>query len=331
MTIDLTGPPRPWPDRLRERFAERLDHGFRDRPGWHSPAPQGEPELLGRLAELFGCPPERTVVVGGVRPFAAALALATATARVETPGFADIPEIVGAGRPVRALRWNELHQEPLAGPPGLVWLTSPFRNPDGRSIDTTVHTAVETLAARGHTVVVNQVYRWFTGPAGAAPAPSGAWTVTSLAKIAGGGMRLGWALAPPGVAIPRPVTGVAPPTAWQRACAAFLDGATWQALWSACVEPTRQAQAAFARRAGELLGWRVGDGPCMLLSHARLSEPAMVAALREHGLMVSPGQAFHSPVPAVRLAFSGVTATQALTVAEVLARLGPGWRSLQVP
>ncbi|SEF68031.1 DNA-binding transcriptional regulator, MocR family, contains an aminotransferase domain [Actinacidiphila yanglinensis] len=329
--IDLTGPLRPWSARLAERFARCLAGGARTRSWWRPPAPRGEPELLDRLAELFGSPPERTVVTGGVRQFATSWAVRTGPAAVEAPTFADIPQILGAGLPVRRVPWRELTGG-AAGPPGTIWLTSPFRNPDGRSLTAGETEAVGRLAGQGHTVVVNQVYRWFHAAGPAPAAPDGAWTVTSFAKMAGGGLRLGWAVAPRPDAVPRTLTSDGPPTAWQRACAGFLDEATLRALRADCVEPTTEARQAFAARACELTGRGVpGGGLSAVFTCPGSSEAEAVELLARQGLEVSPGSAFGCPAPSVRLAFSGTTAAQAVRAAETMARLRPGFTPTSFP
>jgi DNA-binding transcriptional MocR family regulator len=323
--IDLTGPPRPWSARLVARFAAAQQRSLRSRSWWQSPAPRGEPELLDRLAELFGSPPGRTVVTGGVRQFATSWAIRTTRAVVEMPTYSDIPEILGAGAAVRSIPWSALRDGRLTGtPPGTIWLTDPFRNPDGRSLDRPLAAAVDELVRRGHTAVINQVYRWFGPVDTSAPtAPAGAWTVTSLAKVAGGGIRLGWATAPTEEAITRTLTSVGPPTAWQRACAAFLDDQTLRALRSDCVEPTLVARRAFVSRAAELRGWDTpGGGPSLMLDCVDMSEAAGVALLAANGLKASPGSAFGSTVPSVRLAFSGATTSEATAAAETIGRLG---------
>lgn len=329
--IDLTGPPRAWSDRLAERFARCLAGCVRTRSWWRPPAPRGEPELLDRLAELFGSPPERTVVTGGVRQFATSWAVRTSPVAVEAPTFADIPEILGAGLPVRSMPWRVLTGGTPV-PPGTIWLTSPFRNPDGRSLTAGETEAVGRLTGQGRTVVVNQVYRWFHAAGPAPAAPDGAWTVTSLAKMAGGGLRLGWAVAPRPEGITRTLTSDGPPTAWQRACAGFLDEATLRALWSDCVEPTAEARHAFAARTGRLTGRSVpGGGLSVTFACPGSSEAEAVELLAREGLEVSPGGAFGCPVPSVRLAFSGTTAAQAVRAAETMARLQPGFTPTLFP
>lgn len=324
--MDLTGPVRPWPERLVARFGAALEWSLRTTTWWRSPSPGGEPALLDRLGELFDVPADRTVVTGGVRHFAGDRAARhTAALLVEHPTFVDIPEIFAArGQQVRPFGWDALGTLPDSKPgAAALWLTSPYRNPDGRSLDHDSTKTVEEFADRGGTVFANQVYGWFTPDGRPPPAPRGAWTVTSLAKLAGGGARLGWATAPPGVA---PYTGLvltgAPPAAWQHAWASFLDGPTYRTLRQHCVEPTLEARRAFTRRMVDTVGWSItGGGMSLLLACAGVTEDEAVDLLARGGLRVSPGRDFASPVPAVRLAFSGVTAAEADRAARLLTGL----------
>lgn len=326
--IDLTGQVRSWSDRLVARFAGCQERALRSPSWWKPPGWRGEPELLDRLAELFGTPPDRTVVNGGVRQFATSWAVRMTSAVVETPTFADIPLILGSGAPVSRAAWSALTDGSLTGgPPATIWLTSPFRNPDGLSLDPASITALDRLAERGHTIVVNQVYRWYATVDAAPAAPATAWTVTSLAKIAGNGVRLGWATAPAADAIARTLTSDGPPTAWQRAWAGFLTERNLRALWADCVKPTMLARAAFVRRTRELLGWDIpGGGSSLVLACVGIDETSGLALLAERGLLASPGSAFDSPLPSVRLAFSCVTVAEARTAAESVARVGSSFR-----
>ena len=328
--IDLTGPVRPWSERLRRRFGAAVEHGLRSSSWWHSPGPRGELALLERLTELFGAPPGRTIVTSGVRQFAAVWAGRTAGAVVETPTFIDIPAILASRSAGRRLPWEAMaNGAPADGGSATIWLTSPFRNPDGRSLDARLLRSLDALAGRGDAVVVNQVYRWFGGQSTTPVAPATAWTVTSLAKLAGGGLRLGWVTAPDGAEISQDLTSSAPPTAWQRAWAAFLDPPTFSALWHDCVEPTIEARAAFATRAAQLCEAEVPTGGMLLmLDCLGLDEDAGVSLLASHGIAASPGRAFDDPAASVRLAFSGVTRTEAIRAAEILVALGKHFRVL---
>ena len=317
--IDLTGPPRSWSPRLAQRFARCQEEAFRTPEWWRGPAPFGEPELRERLAELFGAPPERTVVTGGVRQFATAWAVAVRGAAgalpamaVEAPTFSDIPEIVGS---VEARAWSDLGAVPPAVP---LWLTSPFRNPDGRSLEPELISILTNRIAAGAPVVINEVYRWYVSPV---PVPEGAWTVTSLAKLAGPGVRLGWFVAPDIASIARPLTSDGPPTAWQRGWARFLDVQTVNALRSDIVEATLDAKRAFLQHLIGTPEWQ-GNSPHLTLAHPTMDEPTALRRLADEGVQASPGAAFRTPTAALRLAFSGVTVAEAADAARVFAKVG---------
>ncbi len=320
--IDLTGPVRAWSAKLASRFAGAQERGMRSAPWWRTPAPNGDPALVERLADLFSAPLDRTFVTGGVRHFAACWAGRTSCACVEAPTFVDIPGILGGRGPVRRISWAELTDGQLQrAAPGTLWLTDPYRNPDGRCLTAAQSAAVADLVGQGHTAVINQVYRWLD-PADWAPGiPAGAWAVTSLAKVAGGGVRLGWATAPSADEITQELTSGGPPTFWQRAWAEFLDHQTFLALWQTCVEPTLDARRSFVDWLEESLGWTIpGGGFSLLLDCVGIDEKGGVDLLARSDVNVSPGSAFGCAVPSVRVAFSGVTVSESKKAAEIFAR-----------
>ncbi|WP_194909510.1 aminotransferase class I/II-fold pyridoxal phosphate-dependent enzyme [Catenulispora rubra] len=322
--IDLTGPPRPWSPRLAQRFAHCQQEALRTPEWWRGPAPFGEPELRDRLAELFGAPPERTVVTGGVRQFATVWAVVApasvpeagrAPMVVEVPTFADVPEIMGAAISVEARAWSNLGAVPQIVP---LWLTNPFRNPDGRSLGPEQISVLADRIAAGVPVVINEVYRWYGRPG---PVPEGAWIVTSLAKLVGPGVRLGWFVAPDAASIARPLTSDGPPTAWQRCWARFLDAHTINALRSDIVEATLDAKRAFLQQLTGTPEWQ-GNSPHLTVAHSTMDEPTALRRLADAGVRASPGAAFRTPIAALRLAFSGVTVAEAAEAARVFAKVG---------
>lgn len=333
--IDLTGPQRPWPGRLVSRFAAAQEAAVRGRGAWGPPAPGGDRRLLDRLCGDLGAPEGRTSVTAGVRAFAGGWAGQTRHVLVERPGFAPLPGLLGAaGTRVRQLPWHELVREARASvEPATLWVTSPGRNPDGRTLTAAEAEELSGIARRGHHVVSNRVYRWFSGPG---PEVPGGWSVHSLSKVAGGGARLGWVVGPEGAEHPPRVRLTGPATVWQRAWAEFLTPGTLDALVRECAEPTVEARRAFVASVRSALGWYERDevgGVAVLLGLRGLAEDAAIALFAEHGVRVSPGSAFGAPGPAVRLAFSGVTPRQATDAAELVARLmnAPATRGRLVP
>ncbi|MFC1417838.1 aminotransferase class I/II-fold pyridoxal phosphate-dependent enzyme [Streptacidiphilus cavernicola] len=328
--IDLTGPPRPWPEALAGGFGDSVARALACSDRWSTPQSPGDPALLDRLGELFGAPEGRTRVTGGVRSFASAWAGRTATAIIERPSFSEVPEILAGVGPLRREPWDRMAGAAAeSAGPATLWLTTPARNPDGRSLDGAALADLAKSAEAGHQVVLNQVYRWFA-PNG--PVPEGVWTVTSFAKLCGGGSRLGWAVAPSAGPCDAALRACAPSTVWQRAWADFLSGRVVAGLLASCVEPTLDARKAFTARAAELLGWEfAGAGPSVVLVDPEPAEgPAAVggagaeagalAALAAAGVSASPGAAFGMPVSSLRLAFSGASAPQAREAAERIAR-----------
>lgn len=327
--LDLTGPQRPWPAALVSAFGDSQANALRTQGAWGPPRSGGDVRLINRLVELFDVPTDRVCITSGVRGFAAAWADSSRTMLVEAPGFTPLPAILGASGKIRRGDWNELFtvaeeaEKPLS-----LWLTSPGRNPDGRSMSTAESTRLRALARKGHHVVVNQVYRWH---AAELPSSTHVWTVNSLSKVSGGGSRLGWATFPPDATLPVALTQSGPATIWQRTWADFLSPATWQTLLRQCVEPTTEARLAFVERLRENLGWYpdgAGDGVSVLLRVDGISESQMVERFRAESLRVSPGASFDAPHPSVRIAFSGVSAEQADRAAECVTRFASSLPSL---
>ncbi|MGW3421551.1 pyridoxal phosphate-dependent aminotransferase [Streptomyces phaeochromogenes] len=335
-TTDLTGPQRPWPERLVGRFAAAQEAAVRSRGAWGPPAPGGDRRLLDRLSGDFGASEGRTSVTAGVRAFAGGWAGETrGVVLVERPGFAPLPGLLGAaGTRVWQLPWHELAEKArVLEEPAMLWVTSPGRNPDGRTLSTADAEELSRIARRGHHVMVNRVYRWFSRPG---PDVPGGWSVHSLSKLAGGGARLGWVVGPEGAAHPPRVRLTSPATVWQRAWAEFLTPRNLDALVRECAEPTVEARQMFVASVRSALGWYEQDevgGVAVLLGLRGLDENAALALFAERGVRVSPGSAFGAPGPAVRLAFSGVTARQATDTAGLVAHLvtSPATRGCLAP
>ncbi len=318
--LDLTGPARPWPQALVDRFGDAHRRALDEADCWGTPPPQGDPRLLAQLSDMFGAPVGRTVVIGGVRQFAGSWAGRTRIALVEQPGFAEIGPILGGAADVQAMPWERLPEAARRQSEHVtVWVTSPQRNPDGRSLDGAERASLAELASEGHHVIVNQVYRWF---APLEPLPSGCWGVTSLAKLCGGGSRLGWATLPDEDTVLPMLRGSGPATLWQRAWADFLSPRTFESLHRACVEPTLEARRIFTDRMGELLGWELpAGGMSLVLVWDGMTEKRVLAEFEAQGLRVGPGSAFGAEPGSIRLAFSGVDASEAAQAADRVARL----------
>lgn len=314
--IDLTGPPRAWPDGLICQFGKAYEAAEAAGRG----TGQADPALLERLAELFGADPERTTVTGGVRRYATRAATGTRRVIIERPTFCDIPMIFGRESTVHRASWNRLPDlaKSISGR-AVFWVTSPSRNPDGRSLSGDEARALAAIAAQGHEVVVNQVYRWFT-PRG--EIPQDAWCITSFSKLCGGRRGFGWLTRPAARPAVDRTHEYGPSLVWQRAWARFLSASALRCLIAACAEPTVASAQAFAARAGELLGWDLGYARfSAVLVGPGMSEEDMLGLFADAGLRVSPGSAFDMPAASVRIAFSGVTVPEARIAAERVARL----------
>jgi hypothetical protein len=311
---------------LAGAFRDAQDWASRTPGCWNSAPPQGDPQLLDRLEELAVVDAggrERLLVTGGVRQFAALWAGRTRLSVVEQPTFADVPYILGGASEVRLTGWEDLEEEAAhCTEPATFWVTSPLRNPDGRTLSKAEEGLLSRLPPAGHQVVVNQVYRWYAPEA--CRVPEGAWSLSSLSKLVGGGSRLGWAVGPDPAAtmdLARRWRMPGPATVWQRTWARFLSPATVAALLAECVEPVAAARHAFAARAAELLGWECdGPGMSLALTGAEDAEGALLQALARCGVQANPGSAFALP-SGVRLAFTGVDTSGAEQCAERIARL----------
>jgi DNA-binding transcriptional MocR family regulator len=229
---------------------------------------------------------------------------------IESPTFAGVPPVFGAaGCEVRLAPWAELVAEQRRWAPDLVWLTSPGRNPDGRTAPPEL---LAELVGSGR-VVVNEVYRWFAEPV---PVPAGCVLVGSTSKLAGGGTRIGWLLRPDGPVEPAPgERATAPAHLLQRTWAHFLATDGLAALDRSMVRPVGRAAAAYRAAAG--LAAEPGAVPFLVLPAAPgVTEAELVAGFERHGLQVGPGAAFHAPEPCVRICFTGLTEAAAAEAGE---------------
>lgn len=262
------------------------------------------------LADHLGVPAAELAVTSGIRGQVASL-LAGATALVvERPTFLSVPRLAAQyGVPVVALDWEDILDGRGVPEGATVWVTSPARNPDGRTLTRAEADRLDELAGAGRRVVVNQAYHWCVPDA---PRPRAAILVGSLHKLAGGGTALGWQVTPGGAGPDRPAAG-GPPTAWQHAWASFIGAGGLELLAEAALEaPARRCRRfASAVRLPSGVELRYGDGPSLsLLLPDGTSEEAAVEALGGQGLAVGAGAAFGWDRAAVRLSFTGVSESQ---------------------
>jgi DNA-binding transcriptional MocR family regulator len=327
--IDLSGRQPAWPRPAVELWAEgrrRVDDNPRS---WDTPPRLGHPALREQLADVLGSAPGRVAVTGGVRHAVLVVARRTSEVVIESPTFAGVPRLFEElGTVVRLASWEEMATAPSAR--SVLWVTSPGRNPDGRTVGDTL---VRRLAAGRALVVQNEVYRWYSAIPERIP---DAATVGSLSKLAGGGARIGWIDGEELLEAAAPVlAGARPPGPWQLAWARFLEGGGLGLLREAVVEPALAAVRTFAAVVEPVLGAiERDDGPFVLLSipsSARsLTEERAAADLLAIGVRAGLGRDFLTPVPSLRLCFTGVSAEMAASAAERVAEVAARWRAAAV-
>lgn len=308
--IDCSGVPARWPEQARTLWAACLARASATHDLSASAPPRGVPELRAVLADVLGCEPDAVRVTGGVRSAASALAAWSAgiSRRIEAPTFADVPRLFGTAR--------------TNGSRALHWVTTPCRNPDGHTLDEADCARMRDLALAGDTVVVNEIYRWFRLEA---PRVASATRVGSLAKVGGGGLRIGWVLdAPDDDVLGSMLDAAMAPQTWQHAAADFLVRRGLDLLRPAFVVGPQAAAAAFRSELPSDLVPVPGDSAAPHLLLPVECEKCAVTGLAAHGLRVNRGRAFHAPRPSVRFCFTGVDPGQAADAAWLVARW---WRS----
>jgi DNA-binding transcriptional MocR family regulator len=316
--IDLTGRQPPWPKEASALWHHCLSEALRATTFWRTPPPAGVPALRDRLAVMLGTTPDHILVTTGVRAAVALLDRARPRpAYVERPGFSGIPHALTT--PTELVGWSAMGMsgsEPAL--PARYLITAPCRNPDGADPPPTLLARLDALRRSGHEVVVNEVYRWAV-PHQAEPAAD--WRVGSLAKVAGGGLRVGWLRGDPQAVeeLTRHHTAV-PPAAWQVAAAKFLEADGLELLNIPYVARPDACRRAFVASATSLVAGTAvtGGGPFVFLP-VPMDETDAVAAIRRRGLLVGPGRDFLGSSPAVRLCFTDVSEDAATAAARRIA------------
>ncbi|MEV4556242.1 hypothetical protein AB0K51_04495 [Kitasatospora sp. NPDC049285] len=291
---------------MREEWRECLSRAI-DAPRARDTAPRtGVPELREALADHLDLPVADLAVTSGIRGQVAPLVAGAAALVVERPTFLSVPRLAARHVPVLALTWEEILADDGRYPDGsVVWITSPARNPDGRTLTAAEAARLDELADR-HRVVVNQAYHWCAPDA---PRPVRAHLVGSLHKVAGGGCAVGWQVTPGGRGLDRPGGG-GPPTAWQYAWADLITATGLAEPVRTCLlEPAERCRRVAERvRPPAGVELRHGSGPSLsLLLAAGTSEERAHAALAAEGLLTGPGEAFGWDRPALRLSFTGAS------------------------
>jgi DNA-binding transcriptional MocR family regulator len=300
--LDLTGASALWAEPLlrlwracTERCLRELDPSMR--------APRDGDELLRReLSAYLGTDPSTLTVTSGVRAAAGALARQCSEVVVERPTFLGVADVLTRqGIRVRFAAWESLAEQLL--PASGIWITSPCRNPDGRTPDAALLASLAALASQGHRVLCDTAFSWFQPQQQLPPAFT---RLGTMHKLAGPGARLGWVTSTDLPQSARAELGAgAPPWQWQRTWGYFI-GAGGLAMMCARTELTMAARSAFLSTLGDRSADLSGAGPNVLLQVALAGESA-VTALRRHGVAVSVGSAFGAGTHSVRVCLDGIT------------------------
>ncbi|MFJ6664832.1 hypothetical protein [Streptomyces sp. NPDC091383] len=352
--IDLSGSPAPWPEEATRLWADRVGQAARQTDLWTVPAPRGDEVLRAALATQLGLPEEQLTITSSLRATALTYARRFGHVVLERPTYPGVvPVLAGAGAQVTRASWDELLKGAFGGEPWdtVLWLTSPGRNPDGRTLRGQERAHVAELAAEGHRVVVNETYAWFCGHAGT---PAGADSAGTLHKLRGVGARLGW-MAGPGCfeeAFPE-LLGTPPSPVWQRAWGLFFRDGGLELLREGLLAEVDAAKAAFRDRLASAHGidFPAFDGPNALIpldpraggtrapttgqpedSVATTGQPedsrptteqleeSALAAFHEEGFKVVAARHFDTEQPALRATFFGIGAAEAGRFADAVAR-----------
>jgi DNA-binding transcriptional MocR family regulator len=273
---------------------------------WATSPRNGIPELRQALGGHLSLSASCLAITGGVRGEIARLLSGAGSLVIETPTFLSIPRLAAqAGLPVKSLSWERILDGDSVGSGSVVWLTSPARNPDGRTLTEAEAARLDEIADTCRKVVINQAYHW-AAPDEARPAK--AVLLGSLHKLAGGGCMLGWRYDPWESVPDRPAAGGAP-RLWQQAWAAFIDAGGLSALaQNGLLRPqSRCRQFAIGLDLPVPVRLSYGCGPSLLLHlPEHLTEEHVLKRFSEQGLSVGPGSSFGCQSVSVRLSFTGV-------------------------
>ncbi|HEY7484441.1 MAG TPA: aminotransferase class I/II-fold pyridoxal phosphate-dependent enzyme [Streptosporangiaceae bacterium] len=322
MLIDLSGPQPFWPVEATRLWQDCLHRAGGVESLLRTAPLAGDEPLREEIGREFGLDARLITVVSGVRAAALCYGRCHRHITLERPTFLGVVPILTAHGAVLAhASWEEITAG-ASDPSGLLWLTSPCRNPDGATLTPEQREALEAMARAGRRIIVNGTYVWFHS---AFPPVRGADLVVSFHKLAGVGGRLGFVYGERFAeeAVPE-LTASSPPATWQRSWALFLR--------QGGLEPLRAANVTAVERAAELFGAGLPGlavkGPSVLIPvPAPLSEDEFVRELAEEGFKVLQGRHFAAPWPAIRVNFAAARPAEAARFTETLLRRLPasGW------
>jgi DNA-binding transcriptional MocR family regulator len=326
--VDLTGPQASWPAAALRLWRNATDRVLGMPGSWNPPPIQGDQRLREVLGGILHEDPGEILITSGVRAGASVIGLGRPRVLHEHPSFSGTVQVLRSVRSdVDLLTWDELlAPASVAGAHdagGVVWLTSPCRNPDGATLSADEWGRIEALAQSSR-VVVNEVYRWFGN---AAARPARVWMTGSLSKLAGSGAGLGW-IRGSGVGLLADRQHARPSLFWQRCWCYLLEHGGLDAFVNHTVRPAAAASEAFVAELRRYSGVEPRSAPepgspFLLLPVPPSISGDFIAGLAGEGIRVGAGSDFLAPWPSIRVCFVAVSEADARHAARVIgARLG---------
>lgn len=324
---DLTGAPPSWGERDAAHWATCVQRACRDAASWTTPHPKGLDRLRAAVAEVLELDASRLTVTSGTRAAVRQLVDRASRLYLEHPTFADVATLARvAGVPVSTADTGELLSGEVRDREGVLWLSSPARNPDGRTLTEAEVARLDRACGSFRRVVVNETYRWSRPDAAR---PSAAVLVGSFSKVLGGGAKVGWRWDPATSPRPGPPPEGGPPRPWQLALALFIEeGGLRRVVRDGVGHASRLCRRfldEFRARPGGVCGVPADHAGYHLL----LTWPAgpatgeLVGRFAVAGLRVLPGAAFEAGPRSVRISFNRLSTGDYPVVRERL------WRVLE--
>lgn len=320
--VDLSGPVPTLGPQAHGRFQDCLRAATTDRSRWTEPARFGDPLLREQLAARFGRSADHVCITAGVRSAALAYGRRFNDVLLEQPSYEGvIPALGSAGARLRRLSWDAMYTASCS-PATLLWLTSPYRNPDGVSLTSEQYVRLAGIrAASGATVVINRTYGLArldtTEPPGTMDLVGG------FHKIAGIGARIGFVISDTfGQHAVTDLAACSPSAVWQHAWALFLAEGSFDEATRHLYSSVGNATRAFLTGIGMSAVRSPGSPHLVLECPPNRTETMWQHEFAAAGVAVSPGSAFGATSDCVRLSFFGVSEQDAAVAAERTVRAG---------